>query len=128
MVDQAFALSIKKYGEIPTLTPRQKGMYYLGCAIMLSPFWYGSSFIGAVFGSAIPEEFALDFAVPICFIALSAPLMRSLPHFVAATVSVICALLFINAPFSLGLMFAAILAMIAGVQTQLWLERRARHA
>lgn len=128
MVDQAFALSIKKYEDAPHFTSRQKGIYYLGCALMLAPFWYGFSFVGAVFGAQIPPEYALDFAVPICFIALSAPMMRSLPHFVAATVSVIAALAFVNVPYSLGLMCAAILAMIAGVQMELFLKRRSANA
>ena len=36
----------------------------------------------------IPPEYALDFAVPITFIALFAPQLRSVPHLAAALVSV----------------------------------------
>jgi len=54
--------------------------------------------------------------------------MRSLPHFVAAIVSIIGALLLVNIPYSLGLLIAAVFAMMAGAQTELWLERRNANA
>ncbi|MGY9051983.1 MAG: AzlC family ABC transporter permease, partial [Rhodobacterales bacterium] len=88
------------------------------------PIWLISTYVGALVGAKIPPEYALDFAVPICFIALSAPMMRSLPHFIAALVSMGGTLIFISAPYSTGLLIAALLAMIAGVQTENWLKRR----
>jgi hypothetical protein len=54
-------------------------------------------------------------------------MMRSLPHFVAALVSVAATLALIWVPYNLGLIIAAILAMIAGAQVELWLKRRAAH-
>ncbi len=83
--------------------------------------------LDAVAGQKIPAELSLDFAIPICFIALTAPMMRSLPHFVAALVSVAATLALIWVPYNLGLIIAAILAMIAGAQVELWLKRRAAH-
>jgi predicted branched-subunit amino acid permease len=77
-----------------------------------------------VAGAAIPPELALDFAVPITFIALVAPALRSLPHLAAAFVSVIAALLLVAVPFGLGLMIAAALAMITGALVEIWQERR----
>ena len=80
--------------------------------------------ICAVAGAAIPPEYALDFAVPITFIAMVAPMLRSLPHLIAALVSVVVALALAWVPYSLGLMVAAALAMGAGAVTELMLERR----
>ncbi len=126
MVDQAFAVAFKKYEEAPEMTQGQKVAYYFGCLSPIVPLWYVFSYIGAVAGESIPPEYSLDFAIPICFIALTAPMMRSLPHFVAALVSVIGALALVWVPYSLGLIVAAVAAMIAGVQVELWLERRAK--
>ena len=124
MVDQAFAVAFKKYEEEPGMTMAQKIAYYFGCLSPIVPLWYLFSYIGAVVGTAIPPEYSLDFAIPICFIALTAPMMRSLPHFTAALVSVGVTLLLIWVPYNLGLIIAGILAMMAGAQMELWLKRR----
>ena len=68
---------------------------------------------------------ALDFAVPITFIALFAPALRDLAHLAAAFVSVTVALALAGLPYSLGLMIAATLAMAAGAAVEAALERRA---
>ncbi|MDA0223640.1 MAG: AzlC family ABC transporter permease [Proteobacteria bacterium] len=125
MVDQAFAVAFKKFEEQPAMSQAHKIAYYFGCLTPIVPLWYVFSYVGAVAGQKIPAELSLDFAIPICFIALTAPMMRSLPHFVAALVSVAATLALIWVPYNLGLIIAAILAMIAGAQVELWLKRRA---
>lgn len=126
MVDQSFALSVRKYEEEPRMTPAAKAAYYFGSLSAVAPLWYICTFAGAAIGQAIPPMFSLDFAVPVCFIAMTAPMLRSLPHVVAAFVSVLGAILFSWMPWNLWLIVAAALAMIAGAQTEFWLRRRAR--
>ncbi|MFQ5438946.1 MAG: AzlC family ABC transporter permease [Paracoccaceae bacterium] len=126
MVDQAFAVAYKKYEETPEMSLAEKSAYYFGCLSPIVPLWYAFSYVGAVMGKAIPPEYSLDFAIPICFIALTAPMMRSLPHFIAALVSIVAALLLAWVPYSLGLIIAALLAMVTGAQAELWLARRVR--
>lgn len=125
MVDQAFAVAVKKYEEAPAMPMKQKIAYYFGCLSPIVPLWYGFTYVGAVVGTAIPPEYSLDFAIPICFIALTAPMMRSLPHFLAALVSITATLLLIWIPYNLGLIIAGIIAMMVGAQTELWLRKRA---
>jgi predicted branched-subunit amino acid permease len=74
-----------------------------------------------VFGTQIPDSLALDFALPICFLAIIAPALRTLPHVLAAFTSVLGALLLAWVPFSLGLIIAAIIAMIVGAWSEKWL-------
>ncbi len=124
MVDQTFAVSIKKYEQQPTWPISRKVAYFFGCAASICPFWYSFTLLGALVGQSIPEEFSLDFAIPICFIAITAPMMRSLPHLVAAMVSVLVALLLAWMPYNLWLLVAAIVAMMAGAQTERWIARR----
>lgn len=125
MVDQAFAVAVKTYEDRPGMSPAAKVAYYFGCMFLICPFWYGCTLLGALVGEAIPASWSLDFAVPVCFIALTAPLLRSLPHVVAALVSVAAAILFAWVPWSLGLIVAALVAMVTGAQTELYLRRRA---
>ncbi|MEO1563767.1 MAG: AzlC family ABC transporter permease [Pseudomonadota bacterium] len=124
IVDQNFAMGTKKYEEEPDLTWQEKVAYFIGMFVFIAPFWYTCTYLGAVFGAAIPESFALDFATPILFIALIAPLLRTLPNLVAALCSIVFALALNEVPYSLGLIIAAVIAMVAGAQTELWLDRR----
>lgn len=124
MVDQTFAVSIRQYEHAPEWPMSQKLAYYFGAAASICPFWYGFSLLGALVGKAIPESYALDFAIPICFISLVAPMLRSLPHLAAALVSVALALLLAWMPYNLWLLLAAMGAMMAGARTELWLKER----
>ncbi|SOB93412.1 4-azaleucine resistance transporter AzlC [Rhodobacter sp. JA431] len=124
MVDQAFALADADYNRAPKQSLAAKLAYYTGACTPIVPLWYSSTLVGALLGKAIPPAFALDFAVPVTFLAMIAPMLRSIPHLVAAAVSVIMALVLAFLPAGTGLIIAALLAMVAGAQTELWLTKR----
>ena len=106
------------------MTPAQKMAHFLGGALPVCGPWYLATWAGAVAGAAIPEGLAMDFAVPVTFIALVAPALRSLPHLAAAIVSVVVALALAWMPYSLWLLVAALLAMLTGALVESWQERR----
>jgi len=56
--------------------------------------------------------------VPITFIALIAPGLRTLAHLVAALVAVAMGLALAGLPWNLGLLAAALLAMAAGAEVE----------
>ncbi|WP_260292830.1 AzlC family ABC transporter permease [Sedimenticola hydrogenitrophicus] len=122
MVDQTFAVSIRQYEHAPERPITEKLAYYFGAAASICPFWYGFSLLGALIGKSIPESYALDFAIPICFISLVAPMLRSLPHLAAALTSVTLALLLAWMPYNLWLLVAAVGAMMTGARTELWVK------
>ena len=124
MVDQAFAVAVRTYEDKPGMSPAARVAYYFGCMILICPIWYGCTLLGALVGQAIPAAFSLDFAVPVCFIAMTAPLLRSAAHVLAALVAALAALAFAWVPWSLGLIIAAALGIVTGAQTELYLQRR----
>lgn len=124
MVDQAFAVAVRTYEDNPAMSGEVKVAYYFGCMVLICPFWYGFTLVGALAGQIIPPELSLDFALPVCFIALTGPLLRSGPHIVAALVSAVAAVAFAWVPWNLGLVIAAAVAMVAGAQCELFLRRR----
>lgn len=124
LVDQSYALSAAKFEAEPELTLGQRLGYFFGVITPVAPLWYLGTWIGAVAGTRIPPEFALDFAVPITFIAMIAPALRTLAHVAAAAVSVIVALVFTGMPYGSGLLIAALAAMAVGARIELVLERR----
>lgn len=123
-VDQTYAMSVARYEDRPEMTLAARLAYFFGVAFPIAPTWYAMTLIGAVAGTRIPPAFALDFAVPITFIALIAPMLRTFAHVAAAMTSVAAALALAFLPFNAGLLVAAALAMAVGAQTELWLERR----
>ncbi|NEX46069.1 AzlC family ABC transporter permease [Pseudotabrizicola algicola] len=114
LVDQSFAASQMEFERRPDQPLADKVAFFFGTVAPIAPLWFAASFAGAVVGEAIPPEYALDFAVPITFLAICAPMLRSIPHVVAAAVSIIAALLFAGLPYGTGLLLAAVLAMAAG--------------
>jgi predicted branched-subunit amino acid permease len=126
LVDQAYACSIARFEDNPDMTRAQRIAYFFGTVAPVCPLWYVFTLVGALVGTRIPEAFALDFALPITFLALIAPMLRTLAHVAAALVAVVVALLAAGLPLNLGLIVAGLAGMIAGAQVELWLERRGR--
>lgn len=124
-VDQSYAVSMNKYEDVPDLSVSQRIAYFFGAVSPVCPMWVVATGLGVWLGDGIPEWMALDFAVPICFLALIAPMMRTLAHMVSAVTSIIFALLLAGLPYNLGLLVAAAVAMIVGAQIEVWLNRRA---
>ena len=75
-------------------------------------------------GATVPDAFALDFALPMTFIAMVGPLLRTLPHILAAVVSAVLSLVFAGLPPGVGLMLAAAVAVVVGASVETWQERR----
>jgi predicted branched-subunit amino acid permease len=124
LVDQTYGASMNRYALQPRMSAAEKVAHFFGNVTPVCGPWYVATYAGAVAGTAIPEALALDFAVPITFIAIVAPALRSLPHLVAAVVSVAVALVLAWLPYNLWLIVAAVVAMLAGAAVERWQERR----
>ena len=126
LIDQSYAVSATKFETEPELPLSHKISFFLGIMVPILPLWYGMTYLGAVLGAQIPPEYGLDFALPITFLALNAPAVRSIAHLAAAVCSVIAALAFAWLPYGMGLLVAAGLAMGTGAMVEVYLERRAQ--
>ncbi|PIE10175.1 MAG: branched-chain amino acid transporter AzlC [Rhodobacterales bacterium] len=118
LVDQSYACSVARFEQNPGWSVPERLTYFAGCVAAVCPLWYAFTWVGAVAGQAIPESWALDFAVPICFIAMFAPMLRTLPHVAAAVTSVVAALLFAGLPSGFGLIVAGLVAMAVGAEVE----------
>lgn len=74
-------------------------------------------------GASIPASWSLDFAVPLCFIALVAPLFRSVPSIIAAAVAGAAVLALAGLPMRLNLVAAGLIGIVAGTLVDLSAER-----
>lgn len=124
LFDQPYAVASVKYDADPDMPVDQRVAYFLGSISPIVPLWYACTFAGAVLGQAIPPEYALDFAVPITFLAIVAPAIRSIPHLIAVVVAACLALLLVNVPYNLGMIIAALAAMGAAAEAERRIGRR----
>ncbi|KJZ18042.1 AzlC family ABC transporter permease [Loktanella sp. S4079] len=124
--DQTYITSVSRYESRPEMTVAERVAYFFGVATPITPTWIGMTLVGIMAGTAIPEAWALDFIMPIMFLAMVAPMMKSLAHIAAAAASVIVALALIGLPSGTGLLIAAGVAMLTGAIVETWTEGRTK--
>ncbi|MEP3347332.1 MAG: AzlC family ABC transporter permease [Litoreibacter sp.] len=116
--DQTANLMTMDDETLPTQTTAQRTAFFIGSSIPIVTFWIGSTWVGAALGGQIPPEYSLDFAMPIAFLAMVAPALRTLAHMAAAITSVVLALALGFVPLNLGLLIAAVVAMMVGAEVE----------
>ncbi|MDX2004080.1 MAG: AzlC family ABC transporter permease [Meiothermus sp.] len=117
LVDQNFVLAVQRFEAYgPHLTP----WFYMGVGTPLWVNWVVSTFIGAYLGARVPAAWSLEFAVPLCFLVLLVPVLKTRPSIAAALVGGLVATAFAWLPYRSGLFLGAIAGIAAGV----WLENR----
>lgn len=122
-VDQSYALSITKFESSPDLTLSERIAYFFGTNGPIAPLWYVATLFGAVMGSRIPDAWALDFALPLAFLAMLGPLLRTPAHIAAALASIVVTLVMAWIPYNLSLLIGALAGMITGAQVELRMSR-----
>jgi len=107
MTDQAFALSVTRYADGMDGVTRRR-WYYLGAAAPLWVVWQACTIIGAIVGTSVPGWLPLEFAVPLTFLALLVPALRTRAHAIAAGVGGGVATVGATLPYNLGLLMGAL--------------------
>jgi predicted branched-subunit amino acid permease len=85
--------------------------FYLGTAFCMILAWDGSVIAGYAFGNFAPPSLALDFAIPLSFVALLMPTLKSKSHIIVALFSSIVSLILYSMPLKTGLMVTALLSI-----------------
>jgi len=124
LTDQAFAASIRRFNA--GSDPHAGGMHFLGGGFALWLFWQITNLLGYFVGNLIPSRWSLDFAHPLCFIALLAPHFRSAPTITAAVIAGFFVITLEALPMKLALIAAGILGIVAGTLADFANERWTR--
>lgn len=122
LTDQAYGTAINRFSDSQK-APVDKPMFYFGAGAFMWMSFNMATLAGVYFGSFIPSELGLDFAIPLTFIALVAPRVKDSPSLIAAIVAGVVATLGDRLPYHMGLMLAALLGVVLAF---LW-ERRLGH-
>jgi len=119
LTDQAFVLSNAEFEKRPGWGFRH--WYFLGVGTGLWAAWQSGSLVGILLGAKLPASWSLEFAVPLSFLALLVPNIKSKATFMAGMASCGAIWLFAGLPHNLGL----VIAILAGIFTGVLFENKA---
>jgi len=112
LTDEAYAPTAIHY-EKEGITPSGH-WFLLGAGLALWTNWQISTGLGIFLGTAIPESWSLDFALPLTFIAMVVPVLKNRPAIAAAISAGAVALVAYSLPYKLGLILAALVGITVG--------------
>lgn len=116
LTDQAFALTVARYDVEDT----GQRWYYLGLSLALWSVWQVGTVVGVVVGAGVPDEWGLEFAVPLVFLALLVPALKDRESLAAGATAGVAAVAGAGLPLNLGLVVAAVVGVLAGMVTEAW--------
>ena len=111
LIDQLFALTTVR---TPDEEPASFRSYYLAAGATFWVLWAIVVALGLLLGPVVPEEWNLEFAIPILFIGLLVLGIDHWPEMVAALVGAGVTYLAAGLPNRTGLLVGAFVGMIAG--------------
>jgi predicted branched-subunit amino acid permease len=122
LTDQAFAGTIQRFRASNDL--RANASYFLGSGALLWVTWQVATILGVVAGQIIPASWQLEFVVPLCFLAVLAPLLRDRVSIIVFTVSAIAVVALDAMPLRLSMICGGLLGIGAGMLADLWKTSR----
>lgn len=118
LTDHGFALMAARFAHDDT-NPHKR-WYYLGAGSMMWTVWQIGMAVGVFIGVQVPASWSLEFLIPLMFIALVAPALKTRPQLIAAACASTASVFTASFPLKSGLMVAALAGVIGG----LLMERR----
>ena len=113
LTDQAFASTIQRFRGPPDL--RANVSYFVGGGVVLWLAWQFATIAGILVGAIIPPTWQLEFAVPLCFLALLAPLLRDRVALIVFATAGVAAIALDAMPMRLSMICAGLAGIAVGV-------------
>ncbi len=118
LTDETFAVSVSRWNKQDSSSYKQ--WYQLGSSIIMYLNWQFWCFLGLILGESIPNagEWGLDVAMPVTFIGMTIPFVRSVPMLACVITAGGSALVLAEMPYKLGLIIAAGAGILAGLASE----------
>jgi predicted branched-subunit amino acid permease len=112
LTDQAFASTIRRFRESDDLAANAS--YFLGGGALLWVVWQVAELAGILIGQVIPASWQLEFVVPLCFLAVLAPLLRDRVTLLVVAVTGAAAIGLDAMPMHLSMICAGLIGIASG--------------
>lgn len=109
LTDQSYAIVSANHATLKTSDEVVR--FYVGTAVCMALAWHLSVIAGYIFGNFAPASLALDYAVPLSFVALVVPTLKNKNYVAVAIFSMIVSILLNSLPFRTGLIATALLSI-----------------
>ena len=120
LTDEAYAISIRRLQHEPPGSNQH--FHLLGSGMLLWVSWQFATIFGVLVGGTIPGSWSLSFAIPLTFIAVVAPILKTRADLAAVITAGTIAIIGQPLPWNSWLIIAAICGILAG-----WLVGRLNH-
>ena len=114
LTDETFAVAVHRFQRPDSSAC--KHWYQLGSSIAMYLNWQLWCFIGLVLGNRIPDasSWGLDVAMPVTFIGMIIPFVKTMPVAVCVLTAGAASLLTLAMPYKLGIVVSALAGIAAG--------------
>ena len=118
LTDEAYAVSIRKF--IKHSDNSILHYHLLGSGITLFLSWQISTLFGVWLGNDLPEFLDLQFIIPLTFIAIITPMIKSKSTLITVVSSGISALIFKNLDINFWIILSGLTGILAGMTSSRW--------
>jgi 4-azaleucine resistance transporter AzlC len=118
LTDETFAVTVHRFQQPDGST--EKHWYQLGSSVAMYLNWQFWCWSGMMLGKKIPDasEWGLDVAMPITFIGMIIPFVKTIPMAVCILTAGAASLLTLTLPYKLGIVVSAFVGIAAGFMTE----------
>ncbi len=118
LTDETFAVTVHRFQQEDAST--EKHWYQLGSSVAMYLNWQFWCFSGLMLGKRIPDasSWGLDVAMPITFIGMIIPFVKTVPVAVCVMTAGAAALLTLTLPYKLGIVVSAFAGITAGLMAE----------
>ena len=113
LTDEAYAISIRRFINEPNTSFLH--FHLLGTGITLFLSWQISTLTGVLLGGELPQFLDLKFIIPLTFIAIIIPMIRSISTFFVVISSAFCGLIFKNLDISFWIIISGFIGVLVGI-------------
>ncbi|MDC3116841.1 AzlC family ABC transporter permease, partial [Alphaproteobacteria bacterium] len=113
LTDEAYAISIRRFINEPN-SPFLH-FHLLGTGITLFLSWQISTLTGILLGGDLPQFLELQFIIPLTFIAIIVPMIKSISTFLVVVTSAFIGLILKSLDINFWIIFSGIIGVVIGL-------------
>jgi 4-azaleucine resistance transporter AzlC len=117
LTDEAYAAAIVRFRR--ERAGALAHWYLFGAEAALWTVWQATTALGVLAGTAVPESWSLDFALPLTFLAMLVPSLSARSTVAAAAVAATIAVAGFRWPYGTGVLGAIVAGMVVGVASDM---------